>query len=248
MKKITTSLTTSALALSLILGASSSTVNASELKNGTESAIQESAQISKDEINQLKTFFNDYDVNQETQAILLEKLNAGELWDSFKKDERPVHIFEVEKNDIFEKVEEYKDGSIIVSSVDYGTVEFSDNNLISPLGITPGTATSGSGYKTFKKAKVYYNGGVANAYFYANFTIVQGGNDYISNAYDPKVTAIGGSASDITLGVTRSKETLDNKASAKLSFNFTNFNNTGSVNGWLKLNVGKDSYSETHSF
>lgn len=142
-------------------------------------------------------------------------------------------------------MEQYKDGSIVVTSVDYESVE---EVSIAPRAVSPGTVTSGSGYKNYKKAKVYYNSGIANAHFYANFTIVQGGNDYISSVYDKKVTAFGGTASEISLNLTRSKETLDNKASAKLSFNFVNFNNTASTSCWLKLSVGKDSYSETHSF
>lgn len=252
MGKISTSVTTSLLSLSLILGASSGVASANELTEHTPNINQEQTQISQNDIIQLKTFLNDYGVNQKTQNTLLNKLESGEIWDSLKKNEKPTHSYETENNDVTEKVEVYKDGSIIVTSINYEEVEevneISENKLISPLAVSPGTVTGGSGYKNFKKAKVYYNSGIANAHFYANFTIVFGGNDYISNVYDQKVTAIGGSASDISLKRTRAKETLDNKASAKLSFNFTNFNNTGSTTAWLKLFVGKDSYSESHSF
>lgn len=236
MKKITTSV----LALSLFLGTTNGIVNANEL---TQNSIEEHTKISQEDINELTTFLNNYNVDKKVQMNLIKKLNDGEIWDSLKKDQKAIHSYEIQTNGITEKVEQYQDGSIVVTSVDYESAE-----EITPFAVSPGTVTGGSGYKNFKKAKVYYNAGIANAHFYADFTIVFGGNDYISRVYDHKVSAVGGSANDIQLKLTRSKETLDNKASAKLSFNYINFNNTGSISCWLKLTVGKDKYTETHSY
>ena len=258
MLKLSSYATKSALALSLIVGANIGVANigvanvsANEVQNNN---VQENAEISQEDIIQIKSFLNQYDVDQETQTILLEKLNAGDIWDSLKKGEEPIRSFEIQTNDIVEKVEEYKDGSIVVSSIDYESVEEFENikplkgNLISTLGVDPGTKTSGSGYANYKKAKVYYNTGIANAYFYADFTLVNGGYDYIDRVYDHKVTAFGGSASEISLTLTKAKENANGKASAKLDFNYINFNTTASTTCWLKLTVGGDSYKETHSF
>lgn len=245
MRKIATS----ALALSLLLGANNGIVNASESTTSTTNTVQEHTEIPQEDIIQLKSFLNSYDVSQETQNALIEKLNTGNLWDSIKEGEKPTHSYEVQTNDIIEKVEVYKDGSIVVTSIDYEDVEeVTENELITPFGVSPGTITSGTGYKNFKKAKVYYSNGLGNAYFYADFTIVQGGNDYISQVYDYSLKTLGGTASEVSLKINRAKETLDYRAEAKLSFIYTAFNNAGSTTCWLKLNVGRDSYSETHSF
>lgn len=85
MGKISTSVTTSLLSLSLILGASSGVASANELTEHTPNINQEQTQISQNDIIQLKTFLNDYGVNQKTQNTLLNKLESGEIWDSLKK-------------------------------------------------------------------------------------------------------------------------------------------------------------------
>lgn len=254
-KKIIAATVIPSMVLTMGLGLNSSFVSASETELVQSNLEQTSQVLSNEDIKSLNEFFNTYNVKEETQNQLIAKLKKGELWDSINKNENPVGTYEVpskENENIVETVSTYKDGSISVAAVEPTIVEdFSSEiptNIITPFAVDPGTVTGGSGYKNFQKAKAYVYAGVANAHFYANFTLVQGGYDKISNVYDYKIVGVGGTASYDNLKITRATETSSNKASAKLDFTWNAFNGASSTTCWLKLNVGKDTYGTTYSY
>jgi len=216
--------------------------------------------LSSEDTMELKTFFSKYEVNNVTQEKLINKFNEGRAWDSLDQNSQPVLTYTVSNDGQKELVSTYKDGSILVSAIDPALVEFNVPEIPTSekslkivkdgpsRAVDPGTVTGGSGYKSYKKAKVYSSSGIVSAYFYANFTIVQGGKDYISSVYDYKLTGIGGTATVDNFRIVRKTETLDNKASAKLDFTFAPFNGTASTTCWLKLFVGGDKYSSDRAF
>lgn len=82
-----------------------------------------------------------------------------------------------------------------------------------------------------------------NAHFYADYTLVQGGDDYIDDAYDEYVHSYILSISDVSLSVNRPKETSNHRAEATLKFLGDVPNSSGSL--YLKLVGGDDSaYSQ----
>ncbi|MER7521346.1 MULTISPECIES: hypothetical protein [unclassified Streptomyces] len=252
LKKFITGLTIPVLALSLGLGATTSF--ASELDSPTSNnVVEQSQQITAEDIASLKEFLTSYNVDETTQDQLITKLKNGEVWDSIKQGQEPVNTVEktTEENGV-ETISTFKDGSIAVTTLEPTIVEFTEKapttGGFSTFAVSPGTVTSGSGYKNFKKAKAYVYTGIANAHFYADFTIVQGGNDYISRVYDYKIVGIGGTASYDNLKITRKTENLNGKASAKLDFTWVAFNGATSSTCWIKLFVGKDSYSTDYSY
>lgn len=202
----------------------------------------------EDDLLQLKDFFNQYGVNESIQNELINKINNGQPLDSMKENTEAVSSYVKNTNRVIENVSVYQDGSISVTSVEPVVEEIIGNDFITPFGIGGGSSNSGSGYVNNKNKKVYYNTGIINAYFFANYTFVNGGNDYISSAYDPKVVVTFGTHSGMSLKLVRKNETLDNKATAKLSFDYKMFANQAGGNAWLKLTVGKDKATETHSY
>jgi len=214
----------------------------------------------KTEEHELINFFNNYDVPYSLQIELLEKLRKGKKWDSLNNEKAISKEKRLNDDGVEEIVSRFKDGSIVVNSGDTELFEFKElyiesdlkkmeNIKNSPQGIVSGgTVTGGSGYKSYKKAKVYSNTGVLNASFYANFTLVQNGNDFISNAYDYSIQGKLGVASFQSLKIIKKTESLDGRAQAKLDFSYKAAEDVVNSTYWLKLYVGNDKYSSSDNY
>ncbi|WP_194540520.1 hypothetical protein [Paenibacillus sp. JZ16] len=204
--------------------------------------------LSSNEITRIKSLLSEYDVSIETQTYLMNKLENGEKWDSEKGIE-PVSTHTIVKNNGTEEiVETFPDGSIAISGVDLSTAEVSTDIIVTPYDLDPGSISSGSGYTSYRGAKVYKNTAFIGAQFYADFTQVNGGMSYISRVYDEKVHALtlGGSIGDVSLQLVRDRENLNYDAEAKLSFVANAW--AGGTNCYLKLVVGKGTYSTPYSY
>jgi hypothetical protein len=244
-------------------------------KNSKSKVEQTTQTLSKKDIKSLKEFFKTYKISKTTQDRLIEKLNKGKIWDSLKKDQEPVSVSEIEvSEEVVETIATYNDGSIVVTVVEkaeiieevntpndrpgivrpgivtpgIATPGIATPGTITPYAVSPGTTTGGSGYMNHKGAKAYVYYGVANAHFYADFTIVNGGNDYITRVYNYKIVGIGGTATYDNLAITRKTESLSGKASAKLDFTFVAYGGASSTTCWLRLNVGANTYGTTYSY
>lgn len=232
--------------LSMSLGFGTGSAKAYELPIENVVSVHSQETLSNEDVLSLNNFFNTYGVNEQIQNDLINKFNSGQSWDSFKQDSEPVSSHEVNTENGIENINTYQDGSITVSSVTPDIVDVDE--FISPMAVDPGTIGSGTGYRTYKNAKIHFSNGIATASFYSNFTIIQGGNDFIERISDEKVTVLGGTMSNLTLKMVRKTETLDDKAEAKLEFIYNTFNSTAGGNFWMKLTVGGDSYKETNNF
>lgn len=74
------------------------------------------SELSHEDVTQLREFFSENHVAQESQTKLLDKLDKGEMWDSLKPDSVPVSSATEEVNGQNVTVDRYQDGSIAVSS------------------------------------------------------------------------------------------------------------------------------------
>lgn len=267
MKKIVAGLMVPVLALSLTTGIESAEASKKTSKQNNVEINSTMTKIPEKDVLAIQEFFNKYNVDLTTQNDLLNKLEKGEVWDSLKENTQPINIIESsDEEGNKEQIEVYEDGSISVTTIAPEIVETFDEPFEQPLLETPtsgsgtgliqpmdvhigtGTVTSGSGYRAYKHVQVRKSIGIADAHFYADFTLVQGGMDFIQRVYDYKLVGQGGSANFNSLRIVRAKETQDYKASAKLDFTFVLVNGAGSTSCWLKLFVGKDTYSSAYSY
>ncbi|MDX1770185.1 MAG: hypothetical protein R3328_01535 [Planococcaceae bacterium] len=242
----------SSIALTTILGAGTGIASANSFAKENISSVQqqEKKEMSKDDIKQLKMFFDEYGVEKQIQNSLILKLKKGIPWDSIKPESEIVSSEEIVSETETQVIQKFKDGSISVQTLETPAVQVEDNistdnneSIFTPLSVTGGTVTTGTGYRTVRGAKVKVETGICNAWFYADFTTLYGAMDRITSVYDSTVVGIGGTTNSDTLNIVRATETLDNKAEAKLNFQFVAFGGAGSSTVWLKLLVGKDTYS-----
>lgn len=199
-------------------------------------------------ILQVKDFLNQYGVTESTQNELIEKINNGQILDSMKEGAEAVSVYKINNSDVVETVAVYPDGSISVTGIEPNNDEFREHDNITPFAIEGGSIISGSGYTGYKDRRVYHNTGIINAQFQADYTIVNGGNDFISNVYDEKIMVFLGNHSNTNLKIVRRTETLDNPAQAKLSFDLKYYTGAFSGNVFLQLFVGNNRAYTKHSW
>lgn len=168
-------------------------------------------------------------VKKDTRESLIEKLEDGEVWDSMNSSS-PVKVEKLDKSSIKET---YADGSILIKGME-------DVPVRTLRSLSGGETSSGSGYQNVKGKKVYVYGGTINAQFYADYTLVNNGYDYISKVYNKKVVGVGMVASNVDLGITQTKENGNGPAEATLDFEITSIGGWAGGNGYLKLFVGND--------
>ncbi|SLM98113.1 hypothetical protein FM106_15515 [Brachybacterium faecium] len=116
-----------------------------------------------------------------TQQQLVDKLERGELLDSFDADAEPVDIIPVDQPGFESVIYVYEDGSRTKSDVEEGVDTAGGIAAQGIAGCTSKTFSGGISMSncTVKVSTILYVG-----QFYANFTHVNGGNSYISKAYN----------------------------------------------------------------
>lgn len=207
--------------------------------------------ITTEEESQIVGFLHDNGVDDKTTKNLIKKFKKGIMWDSLKeeyKDIEPAFITESPDGTITQKFV-YPDGSICVSTmvVPKYDNQSNDDQTISPMSVGGGTWVSGTGYRICYGAYVSESYGIISGSFYADFTLIDGGYDYISNAYDYDIFVAAATITDVSMQITRPTETALNKAEAKLQWTWTLYGGSGSAIAWVKLNVGQNSYSSSHN-
>jgi len=201
--------------------------------------------ITAEEEAQLVAFFHENGVDDKTADKLIKKFENGIMWDSFKEEYKNMEPASVtESNGTIIKKYVYPDGSIKVVSIITPT---NDGDVSIQGVVSGGTWISGSGYRTCIGAYVSFNYGIHKASFYADFTLVDNGYDYISGAYNPQAGIIGGTVSDMTLTITRASETAYQPAEARLQYVATLFGGWASNITWLSLSVGNNTYSSDNN-
>lgn len=205
--------------------------------------------LTKAEENQITSFFKENGVEDRTIRDLLKKFKNGEVWDSQKKEYsniKPAEILTYSDGTIKEKYV-YPDGSIMVSTVGTAQPKTSNNDIIMAASVNGGTWTYGSGYSSCRNALVENNWGNLSLSFYADFTLVNGAADMIDNVRDYRIYVIGGTYSNVQLGITDKYELTNYRpAEAKLSCDVTYYGGTATMNYYLKLRVANDTFWTNH--
>ncbi|MCG3086673.1 hypothetical protein [Sporosarcina cyprini] len=231
-KKLINMLISTLTLLLLVVGIDYKTAYATELQPNVTYLTEED----------VRETFTRYGVSKENQDALLKKYFNGEMWDSFKKGVEPISIHELQTDEGLLEIKTFPDGSVIASSK---LPEITDEDHpfgINKKGFDNGTIIRGSGYVTYKNARVFYDTVAAKAEFYVTFTLVQNGNDFISAVGDEDIFRFGAKISDIKLSIEQATETLDYPAKAQLYW-ISKLNIIGSGQTcYLWITVGNDRF------
>jgi hypothetical protein len=207
--------------------------------------------ITEEEETQLVTFLHENGIDDKTADKLINKFKKGIMWDSLKeeyKNMEPTSIIESPDGTVIKKFV-YPDGSVSVNTlvVPKYLEQSSDDQTIGTQYVGGGTWISGTGYRTCIGAHVSFNYGLISGAFDTDFTLVDGGYDYISRVYNPQAHIIGGSISDVSLTITRATESAYQPTEARLQFITTIYGGSGGNISWLTLNVGDNTYYSTNN-
>lgn len=182
-------------------------------------------------------------VDEKTQHKLIKKLERGELWDSMNP----------------EKIEAVKDQLVVSEEKPVAKYVFGDGSVLvnklelpstSPYPtLEGGTQSCGSGYCTFQNVKVFRDDGLIKCYYYANYTVLNGAPDYISNVFSYNITVRGGSYSNPSLKILIPEEVEGGyPAQAELFYNWQVTGGLANGLNRLDLYVGHDDYWQAASY
>lgn len=187
--------------------------------------------------------FDRYDVSLEDQEGLIDKFEAGQLWDSMS-DAGPVTT---ETNAAGETVERFADGSIAVTSIEQPS---ESKGEISPMGVSRCRAVAGSnGYSKRVDCLVNFNTVQVNQSFEADYQVKSGAAGRILAVRNPVYWCYFPfcSMSSATPKITRSTSSGSTPATARLTQQITYRNAAGndiiSSTLWVQLNVTTRAWS-----
>src|SRR5690606_2591573 len=199
--------------LALLLGFSS-VVSADEAE-----PVLELSEVELDEIRY--SILKDGHVDIDTADYLVQKLRDGRLLDSFILDEKDavkVESIDTEKGKMV--IHRIADGSYKKQTIeDKKTNDLLDSGLITPMSVSGGSCSSGSGWSTCKGVTVkYVNTGVWKLSFQADYTLLAGANnDQIDRVYNKSASGLLVSVSSDSLRIIKSKENANGPAEARYS-------------------------------
>ncbi len=197
-------------------------------------------QLSPTDKQELHKNLTELGITQKTQSKLIQKLERGQVWDSMNPDmisKVPANALTPTENSPIKRFV-FPDGSVIQVEMSPNNTPESESHLFMAM-----SSSSGSGYYSYTDKKISITSGLVGYGFYADFTLVNGSYDYISDVYDPFVNVIGGSGSINSLNIDRSTETSTRPATATLSVQ-VDFAGGVAASGThiLKFEVSNDSY------
>ncbi|MFC4768276.1 hypothetical protein [Effusibacillus consociatus] len=187
------------------------------------------------------------EIDEKTQKILLNKVKKGEKVDS----EIPENKAKAEKylainpNENESRKIKFEDGSMFEQIVSDKKVvkkfTFKDGSaVIESVDTSKGTVSCGTGYCNYKGVQVKQSTVFMSAYFYADFTIINGGDDYISKVYDYYI-GTWGNYEFVSFGIIKQQEAWGEAAQAELRWK-TDEGGYNTETNWLKLYVGGNDY------
>ncbi|SDZ25109.1 hypothetical protein [Thermoactinomyces sp. DSM 45892] len=222
----------SLLALTMVFSSMTQFASAEEAEplagsSSNPTKASQTAKLNDKEIKQAEKVFNMMGIKKDVQAKLIEKIGRGELLDSsnpaMKGTGKTTLSEGVDNNGVsyWQRKTVYPDGSVTMQSESGGTskeIKPLTKPSIGPNSITGGTSTTGSGYVAYENRLVSYWSGFTASSFRVDYTVVNGGNDYIDRVHSWDISAVG-SVSGVSLQVERERENGSKKpAYAQLRF------------------------------
>ncbi|WP_440119598.1 hypothetical protein [Paenibacillus sp. QZ-Y1] len=177
--------------------------------------------------------FDELGVKEEKRAGLLDKLSKGEPLDSDQVLFRAQGEIE---SDVTKSTYVNSEGKTVESTVE----EFPDGSITTYV-LTHDQVTCGTGYCNYKKTKVSGGSITSSAYFYVDFTLVNGGMDYVSAKYDYNIQVVAGSYDSENLTTVKATESLSGPAKVSLRWKYSGGGLT--TTQYLHFYVGNDTPS-----
>lgn len=188
---------------------------------------------------ELRASMDELEISQPVQEVLILKIASGETLDSDSPTAKPVSVTRSSAGSFVTITSRYGDGSASRSEVEV-PVAISPGS-VTPLSVTGCTSTIGSGYANRSNCFVEHRTVSVLANSRANYTLVQGGYDQITKAWDWGLQVIGGTYSNVSLKISQAKESSGGPAYATLLFDQTMTLDLAKRRVWMRLYVGGDS-------
>lgn len=205
--------------------------------------------LSEKDLNRVKDFLNEYDVNEEKQELLIQKYENGILWDSMLEN-TPVRSVEKELTKTIKTIDYYEDGSVKVTEIEkepYSTSAVLSGE-VNPSAVTGGKWESGTGYRNCYGCDIRVNHGIVDMSFKADFSVLQHGYSSISRVYRGDYFIAGGSVDNEILRINQAKESYYYPAEAEYTITFNSYLSLFSWKYSLWLKVGNKSYWDENQF
>ena len=239
MKITTGRCATALLAGALLLGAGLAPTAAVAAETTPTTAV-----VSSDEQRQfdelaahLTEFLSEYGVAPATQQALVVKLRSGTVLDSMT-EASPVSTDTSESDAATKTIETFQDGSIRVTSVQKAKPAPDPGTISTRAGIAECTQSGDDNHQWNKNCSIERWDGIITQRFYANFTYVTPGYDYIDSVWGATYQVWGAnSASQTYFGITKKTEdaagpaVAEQRVSAQVPI-------LGSMSYYLALRVG----------
>jgi hypothetical protein len=190
--------------------------------------------LTKEEEALLYANLSDLGIEEKTQKELVKKWEKGIKWDSMDREKVeavPEELLTATKEEPVKRYT-FPDGSVIMNKLE-------QSEDIAPADNEIGIMASPGKYYDYR---VWTSTGVITASFRVDFTIVSGGNDYISSAHSKYVMVIGGTKSGDTLKVYRKYESGSIPAMASLDFSVQPMGFFGSIDCYVRFYVEGNEY------
>lgn len=133
-----------------------------------------------------RDFFDKFEVPAATQDRLINDFNAGGSWDSFSSSSEPTLVETRRFDGVSWTVSTFDDGSVRAEGIGSDAAA----GGIAARGVD-GCNYSAGKFGNFSNCHIYYWVGAVQMGFYANFSIVSGGNDKITSVWGGTLFAAG---------------------------------------------------------
>jgi hypothetical protein len=189
------------------------------------------AAVTEQDISQKLT---SYGVSQSTSQILIQKLQAGEIWESLDENAVPISTNSIRINGFDETIDTFSDGSIGVTKSEVPT------SALSRASLSKCQTSSGTGYVNYSNCLVVRDAIVFLMAFTTDFSIHPGPyNDTISRVYNPYFGSCFIGCSELTLNLNQKIESATSPANARLQMTFEPMP-LQATTVWVDLQVGCD--------
>lgn len=138
----------------------------------------------------LQEFWSEFGVEEAIQAQLILNLEQGFMFESARRDSKPITTDVFESDGFEHTVETFSDGSILVSSMEIPSIT---SEGMTPMNVTSCTVNLITGGEEYIGCLVSKHDGVTQLSFQVSFLVNLLGYDSIYTTFNPAATCILGS-------------------------------------------------------
>ena len=207
--------------------------------------------LTSDQVSEVNAFFDTYGVSRHTQALLIERWEAGDAWDSMNGSP-PVSTGTIAGRSTTTQVQRFADGSVAVSSVENGT-SFSVGG-VTPMSVGGCTTVVSGLNRTKTNCLVKASVGVMEITFWAEYKYAYAvatdawvKSASITRVWNPTGRVIGGTFADLGLALNRKVATNANPANARASMIAYGVGGVYAETVWVDLMVPCGGYPLVYS-